>query len=150
MLILVLQIWMSYAAFVPRELLLTGSVVARNCQSALPPLRRAYGCLRVHQVLRVWQILNDRNVRASLKDSRALPRMLNSWWLILEQVSALERLISLLQQIDCSLSQRLNQHHLLTRMGLQRHVFVTAGVTDGVVQPPWRSMLRMAVQQRGA
>jgi hypothetical protein len=34
-------------------------------------------------------------------------------------------------------------------MDLQRHVFVTAGVTDGVVQPPWRSTLRMAVQQRG-
>jgi hypothetical protein len=101
-LILVLQIWMSYAAFVPRELLLTGSVGARSCQSALPPLLRAYGCLRVHQALRAWRILNDRNVRASLKDSRALPRMLNSWWLILEQVSARARLISQRQQIDYS------------------------------------------------
>jgi hypothetical protein len=102
-LILGLQIWMSYAAFVPRALLLTGSVGALNYQSASPPLRRAYGCLRVPQVLRVWRILNDRNARASLKDSRALPRMLNSWWLILEQVSARARLTSLLQQIDCSL-----------------------------------------------
>jgi hypothetical protein len=101
-LILGLQIWMSYAAFVPRALLLTGSVDVRNCQSASPPLRRAYGCLRVHPVLRAWRILNDRNVRASLKDSRALPRMLNSWWLILEQVSARERLISQRQQIDYS------------------------------------------------
>jgi hypothetical protein len=148
-LILGLQIWMSYAAFVPRALLLTGSVDVRNYQSASPPLRRAYGCLRAHQVLRVWRILNDRNARASLKDSRALPRMLNSWWLILEQVSARARLTSPLQQIDYSLSQRPNQHHLLTPMDLQRHVFVTAGVTDGVVQPPWRSTLRMAVQQRG-
>jgi hypothetical protein len=101
-LILGLQIWMSCVAFVPRALLLTGSVDVRNYQSASPPLRRAYGCLRVPQVLRVWQILNDRNVRASLKDSRALLRMLNSWWLILEQVSARARLISQRQQIDYS------------------------------------------------
>jgi hypothetical protein len=102
-LILVLQIWTFCAAFVPRALLLTGSVGALNYQSASPPLRRAYGCLLEHPVLRAWRILNDRNARASLKDSHALLRMLNSWWLILEQVSAQARLTLLLQQIDCSL-----------------------------------------------